>query len=166
MPTAAPTSARKTTNPATSAMLRRRFARTSSNMTTDRVTARRARALAPRAGRCHAAGSTVRRSGRSEADLGDLARRFVGLEVLTLAELQDVGEDDRGEGLQLVVVVQDGVVVELPRVCDPTLGCAELFLQRKEVLVRLQVGVCLAEGEDLAQCAGHLVVGGRLCMRV
>ena len=51
--------------------------------------------------------------------------------------------DVRRERLDLGVVLQDAVVVELPRVGDAVLGRGQLLLQRQEVLVRLQVGVRL-----------------------
>ena len=72
-----------------------------------------------------------------------------------------LGEEHRRELLELVVVVQDAVVVELPGVGHPALGGGQLLLQGEEVLVGLEVGVGLAEGEHLAQGAGQRGVGLR-----
>ena len=53
------------------------------------------------------------------------------------------------------------VVVELPGVRDLRLGAGELLLQREEVLVRLQVGVVLGDGDQPPQAGGDMVLGVR-----
>ena len=105
-------------------------------------------------------GGTVAAAG-SELDGRRRACRLVGLEVLAPLEVEHPGVEHRGELLELVVVLQHGVVVELPGVGDPALGGRQLLLQCQEVLVGLQVGVRLAECEQLPQRAGELALGGR-----
>ena len=84
----------------------------------------------------------------SELDGRTVRRGLVGLEVLPLLELERPGEEHGRELLDLGVVVEHAVVVELPRVGDPVLGGGQLLLQLQEVLVGLEVGVGLAEGEQ------------------
>ena len=88
----------------------------------------------------------VDRRGVAEVDLDVAAGRLVHLEVLALVEVELVGDDVRGDRLDLGVIAVDGVVVELPRVGDAALGAGELLLQVEEVLVRLEVGVGLRTG--------------------
>ena len=57
-------------------------------------------------------------------------------------------------------VVQDVGVVELPSEGDLLLDVGKLLLQVPEVLCRLQLGVVLGDGEEVAQGAGQHVVGG------
>ena len=67
--------------------------------------------------------------GGSELDLDRAAGLVVGLEVLALDEAEPLGDHDRGERLDLGVVLVDGVVVELPGVGDAPLGAGQLLLQ-------------------------------------
>ncbi len=53
----------------------------------------------------------------------------------------------------------DLVVVELAGVGDLRLGAGELFLQREEVLVGLEVGIVLDDRHQLAEVGGDLVLG-------
>src|SRR6056297_2425231 len=129
-PIAAPTSATNTMNPTTSSTLRRLFDLISSNI-----------------------------SGRSELDRRSGAGLVLGLEVLLGFEIEHLRDDHRRERLELVVVGQDTVVVELAGVGDPPLGGGQLFLQCQEVLVGLEVGIGLAEREQLTQRPRQHVVG-------
>src|SRR5512133_1748712 len=65
------------------------------------------------------------------------------LEVLPRSVAEHAGNDVGRERLLRRVVRHHGVVVELPRVGDLSLGSGELLLQHHEVLVRLEVRVAL-----------------------
>src|SRR5436190_7053693 len=117
-PAAAPAAANTTTKPAMSTTVRRLFAVICSYI-------------------------EVERAQSSELHVGRLARPFFRLEVLPLGVLHRAGQHDGRERLDLRVIRQYRVVVELPRVGDPPFGGAQLFLQREEVLIGLQVGVGL-----------------------
>ena len=71
-----------------------------------------------------------------------------------------------GNCWSLLLYSSTRVVVELPGVGDAALGGGQLLLQGQEVLVGLQVGVRLAQREQLAQGAGELALGSRLWRRV
>ena len=60
------------------------------------------------------------------------------------------------ERLTPVVVVHHGVVVGLPRERDLVLGRGQLLRQLHHVLVRLEVGVLLGDGDEPAQRAVEL----------
>ena len=91
----------------------------------------------------------------SELDRWDYSVRLVSLEVVTSLEVEHLGENDGRELVELVVVSEHAVVVELPRVCDATLGRSQLFLKGKKVRVCLQVGICLAQSEQLTEGSGE-----------
>jgi hypothetical protein len=64
-----------------------------------------------------------------------------------------------------VVLVYGGVVV-VARDGDAVLGAGQLVLQHPEVLIRFQVRIRLDDGEQSAECAGELGVGGRHRFRI
>src|SRR3954470_3726201 len=82
-----------------------------------------------------------------EGDGDGAAGLAAGLEVLALGEVEHPGQDRRRERLDLGVVVVHRVVVELPRIGDLVLGAREGLLEVQEVLVGLQVRVCLGQRE-------------------
>ena len=81
------------------------------------------------------------------------------------SKLSILAKNTAGTDWILLLNVEHAVVVELAGVGDATLGAGQLLLQRQEVLVGLQVGVGLAQGEHLAQRTGEHVVGLRLGVR-
>src|SRR5512145_1998644 len=86
--------------------------------------------------------------------------------VLDLEELPDgeserPGDDEAGEGLHRVVVREHGVVVDLPRDGHAVLGLGELGLELAEVLVRLQLGIRLGDGEEAAERRAQDALGLR-----
>ena len=104
--------------------------------------------------RCGVPGERERRRGAPplERDAWCLPRRlFLELEELLLREAERAGEDDARHRLDRVVVGEDGVVVDLARDGDPVLRLAELGLELAEVLVRLQLRVCLGDREEAAE---------------
>src|ERR1700759_4870044 len=90
-------------------------------------------------GRCP--GVRTARVPTSELDLGHLASGLLGLEVLALLVLHRAGHHDGRERLDLGFVLQDAVVVELPRVRHSALGRRELYLQAEEALVGIEVRI-------------------------
>src|SRR5471032_1591558 len=62
------------------------------------------------------------------------------------------------ERLEFGVVGAHGLDVVAARHGDAVLGAFELRLQREEVLVRLEVGIVLADGEQPAERAGELAL--------
>src|SRR5688572_32947659 len=81
--------------------------------------------------------------------------RFGRLQQLGGVEAERPGDDAGREGLALDVVFHHRVVVRLAREGDLVLGAGELFLQRQHVLVRLEVGVGLGEGEQAPEHAAE-----------
>ena len=73
------------------------------------------------------------------------------LEELLLLEPERVRDHVRRERLDPAVVVLHVRVVEAPGGLDPVLRVGQFLLERQEVLVRLQVGVVLGHGEQLAR---------------
>ncbi len=78
-------------------------------------------------------------------------RLLLDLEVLADGEAEGPGDDQAREGLHGVVVGQYRVVVHLAADGDAILGLGELGLQLAEVLVGLQLGVRLCDGEETAE---------------
>ena len=60
-----------------------------------------------------------------------------------------------GKHLDPVLVLLGRVVVILPGETDLVLGCGQLFLQGKEILIGLEVGVGLGHGEERTQGLGE-----------
>src|SRR4029453_5884702 len=93
-------------------------------------------------GRTSATARTTARS-RLEFHLGRGGRVGSRLEERPGMKAWEAGDEGRREGAGGGVVVAHGLV-ELPALHgDPVLGSLELALQRKEILVRLEVGVTL-----------------------
>ena len=84
-------------------------------------------------------------------DRGELRHRLVAAEECR-------GPQQAGEGLELGVVGAHRLDVVAPRDRDAVLGAFELRLQRQEVLVRLEVGIVLADRDQPAERAGELVL--------
>jgi hypothetical protein len=101
----------------------------------------------------------------SELDRWDYSVRLVSFEVVTSLEVEQLGENDGRELVELVVVSEHAVVVELPRVCDATLGRSQLFLKGEKVRVCLQVWICLAQSEQLTEGSGEQPIRLGLCPR-
>ena len=74
-------------------------------------------------------------SGALELDLHGLARGLLDGEVLALLEPERARDDVRWELLAQVVVLQHGVVVELPGVRDLALGAC--LAERQALLIEL-----------------------------
>jgi hypothetical protein len=66
------------------------------------------------------------------------------------------------EGRDGGVVVEHGGVVVLARERDLVLGRGQLLLELEDVLVGLELGIVLDDGEQRAQRAGQRVLGGGL----
>ena len=81
-------------------------------------------------------------------------------------EIEAAGDDVCGELLAKDAVLHDVVVVELPRVRYLAFGTGELFLEQKEILVGLQVGITLRNGKEGLQSAGELILGQALVLDV
>ena len=92
-----------------------------------------------------------------ELDLDRPADRVLDVEELRVSRTRRSSRR-RSRGTTWIARVQQHhlVVVELPRVGDLRLGAGELLLQGQEVLVRLQVGVVLGDGEQLTDPRGDL----------
>src|SRR5436190_24121611 len=93
----------------------------------------------------------------AERDLGRLAlfSRLGGLQELGGAEAECAGENVVRHGLALGVVLHHRVVIGLAREGDLVLGAGELLLQRKHVLVGLQVGILLEHRDQPAERAAQ-----------
>src|SRR5439155_5620942 len=85
------------------------------------------------------------------------------LEELLLAEAEGASDERRGEGLHPPVVALDVGVVEAPRCLDTVLGVAQLRLQRKEVLVGLELRIVLRHSEQTAERGDEWPLRG--CLR-
>ena len=68
-------------------------------------------------------------------------------------------DDEPGEGLDRVVERQHDVVVDLARDRDAVLGLGELGLELPEVLVRLELGIGLGDGEEPAERGAEDALG-------
>src|SRR5688572_23531794 len=88
-----------------------------------------------------------------ELHLRRLLRVLVGGELGHRLAAADHGPDLAGEGPDLGVVGAHRLDVVAPRHGDAVLGAFELALQRQEVLVRLQVGIVLADRDQPAERA-------------
>src|SRR3954463_7920986 len=99
----------------------------------------------------------------AEGDFGRLALfgRLGGLQELGRPEAECAGEEVVRHGLALGVVLHHRIVIGLPREGDLVLGAGELFLQREHVLVGLEVGVLLENGNQLAERAAERTFGLR-----
>ena len=84
----------------------------------------------------------------AEVDPRRLALLADGLEVLGAADVEQARDDVRGDRLDLGVEVADGGVVVAPGRGDAVLGGGQLVLQGHEVLVGLEVGVGLGDGDE------------------
>ena len=91
--------------------------------------------------------------------------RLLHLEELRGFEVEHAGHDVRRERLHPPVEIAHVRVVEAPRGLQPVLRVRELRLQREEVLVRLELGVVLCNGEQLPEGGHERTLGGRLCGR-
>ena len=99
----------------------------------------------------------------AEVDPGRLALLADGLEVLGLADAEDVGDDVRRHRLDLRVEVPHGGVVVAAGRRDAVLGGGQLLLEGEEVLVGLEVGVGLGDGEQATEgLAQHVLALGLL----
>src|SRR5919197_2274518 len=86
-------------------------------------------------------GGGTTRSAQAEIDRGDRGRLGLRLEELALGEPEGPGEEPVREDLDGVVVVEDAGVVVLAAERDLVLGRGDLFLERQDVLVRLELRV-------------------------
>ena len=84
---------------------------------------------------------------------------LLDLEVLARLEVEDPGDDVRRDGLERVVVGEDGIVVHLARDRDLLLRVGELRLELLEVLRRPQLRVGLGDREDLPDRLRQDVLG-------
>src|SRR6478672_7284441 len=117
-----------------------------------RATGGAARPLGGAGRRCGGCGRLRRRACRgAEVDLRRVSLRLVGLEELPFREPERPCDHDAWERLDRVVIREHGVVVDLPRDRDPILCLGELALQLAKVLVRLELGVGLGDGEQTAE---------------
>ena len=100
-----------------------------------------------------------------ERDAWRLPGLVLDLEEVLLREPERPGEEHARHRLDRGVVGEDGVVVDLARDRDPVLRLRELLLQLPEVLVRLQLGVRLRDGEEPAERLAEDALGGALLGR-
>src|ERR671930_251866 len=96
---------------------------------------------------CEGGGTT--RSAQAEIDRGDRGRLGLRLEELALGEPEGPGEEHVREDLAGVVV--------LAAERDLVLGSGDLFLERQDVLVRLELRVVLDDREQRPQRLGQRV---------
>ena len=92
--------------------------------------------------------------------------RRVELVELAIAEAKRAGKKHRREGLRGCVVFLDRVVEEAAGSRDLVFEVGQLALQLQEILVRLEFGIGLGEGEELPECTGQHVLGLRLRLRI
>ena len=59
------------------------------------------------------------------------------------------------------MALSSAAALKAPRRCDLVLKIRKLALQLLEILIGLEVGIGFGQGEDLAQCALQLRLGGR-----
>src|ERR1700733_12938649 len=95
---------------------------------------------------------------RSKLDLRRLLSLFADREVLLHL---GIGIEDRGnpaawDRAKCRVVGLPRVNVIAARDCDTILSSFELGLKRHEILVRLQIGIALADGEESPQRVAEL----------
>src|SRR5262245_565744 len=97
---------------------------------------------------------------RSELDLwrpGHVLGHREGLHRL-FAAVERRGPDHTWEGAQLRVVLPHRVDVIAPRHGDAVLRAFELRLQRKEVLIRFEIGIAFRDCEQPSERAGELLL--------
>jgi hypothetical protein len=100
-------------------------------------------------------------SGIVEVDFGDFAARGGGLEVGVVAFIAGPGgEEAVGELADVGVIGLDGVVVVFAGDGDAIFGAGEFVLQAEEILVGLELGIVFDDGEEAADGAVELAVGG------
>ena len=87
-------------------------------------------------------------------------RSGLGLEVGVLLEAEQSGEDIAGEAADGGVELAGRVVEVLACHVDAVLRAFQLGLQLQEVLVGLQVGIVLGDGQQFAQSRGQLSLCG------
>src|SRR6185436_15675476 len=121
----------------------------------------------PRAPRFSAgADGWSRASGRrtgpaTEAEIDDrrLGGLRLGVEELPRLEAERAGDEVARDRRDRRVVVEDGRVVVLPAKRDLVLGRRQLLLELEDVLVGLQLGIVLDDGEQRSECARERVLG-------
>ncbi len=97
--------------------------------------------------------------------LGDLRPFLAEIEEGFRPEAEGFGEQHGREGLDAGIVLADRAVVEAPRRGDLAFDIGELLLQFEEVLVRLQVGIGLRNGDQAAERARQGLLGLGLLRR-
>ena len=103
---------------------------------------------------------------QAEVDVRDVGARLgLGVEELALREAEQARDEHVRERLDRGVVVEDARVVVLAAERDLVLGRGQLLLELEDVLVRLELGIVLDDGEQRAERAGQGVLGGGLLGR-
>src|SRR5262245_54611158 len=69
----------------------------------------------------------------------------IEIEEFSRVKAEWTGDEIRGKLHQGLVVLRDDVVVVLACEADAVFGRGQFFLKREEVLVRLQIGICLRD---------------------
>src|SRR5580698_7905405 len=96
-----------------------------------------------------------------EVDFGDFAAGGGGLEVGVVAFVAGpAGEEAVGELEDVGVIGLDGVVVIFAGDGDAVFGAGEFVLQAEEIFVGFELRVVFNDGEEAAECAVELSVGG------
>jgi len=78
-----------------------------------------------------------------------------GLEL----KAKQAGKDVTGEDFDAVLILQGRIVVKLAREPDLVFGRSQFFLQSLEILICLQVRVCLGHSQEGSQGLGQSVFG-------
>src|SRR5436309_7976595 len=94
-----------------------------------------------------------------EVDPRHLLRLLRRLEVLLRVEAERLGVEHGREALDEGVVGADGVVVAHALDRDPVLGAGQLVGEAGELLVRLEIGVALGDGEQPPERTAELTRG-------
>ena len=107
------------------------------------------------AGRVHV--GALHGAARQNFTCGGVWRVLVGRELRhrLVGPEEGRGPQHAGEGLELGIVGPHRLDVVAPRHGDAVLSAFELRLQRQEVLVRLEVGIVLADGDQSAERAAR-----------
>ena len=100
-------------------------------------------------------------SWRVEVDFGDFAAGGGGLEVGVVAFVAGPrGEEAVGELKDVGVIGLDGVVVIFAGDGDAVFGAGEFVLEAEEVFVGFELRIIFDDGEEAAESAVELAVGG------
>ncbi len=101
-------------------------------------------------------------SGALEFDFDQLAVGVGDLEHVAALEMHEAGDEDVGDLSDASVVGVDVIIEKFAAVGDTFFEFGDAILQLEEILVGLELGIILRNGEEAVKSTGHEQVGLRL----